>query len=408
MTAATVRRLSRYWMFTDEYTQNPYPFLAHLRREQPVSMVQTPEGLRAWVITRWDDARAALSDARMSRDIGRLYQALSGQVGQEFRPADEISNHLANSDPPRHTPLRKALSYAFTPKRVEALRPGIERVVDDLLDAAAANDPADLVAELAEPLPIITIAQLMGVPSTDWPRFRHWSSSLRRHDPTDPTGALDKDTRDLSAYMSDLIATKHAHPEDDLLSALIHADEERRLTDSEVLSTGFALMTGGNDTTMNLLSGATLALLTHPEQLSVLHGNPSLLRNAVDELLRWVSPATNALQRTTTAPVELAGVTIPAGEIVIISLASANHDETQFPDRPSELDLARPKATSLSFGHGIHYCLGSHLARAEAEILITRLFTRFPRARLAVPPGSLRYAPGMAVRPLISLPVHLH
>ncbi len=406
MTTA-VRALSKYWMFTNDYTQNPYPFLAHLRQEQPVCAVQTPDGLRAWVITRWDDARAALSDPRLSRDIGRLYQALSGQVGQEYQPADEISNHLANSDPPRHTPLRRALSFAFTPKRVERLRPQIERTVDELLDAAALKSPAELVADLAEPLPIITIAQLMGVPDTDWHRFRYWSTSLRKHDPTDPTGILDKDTRDLSAYMSALIVDKHANPGEDLLSALIHADDDKRLTDSEVLSTGFALMTGGNDTTMNLLSGVIAALLAHPDQLATLRGEPALLRNAVEELLRFVSPATNALQRTTTAPVELRGVTIPAGEIVIISLASANHDEAQFPDRPGELDLTRPKPTSLSFGHGIHYCLGSHLAKAQAEIVITKLFDRYPGARLAVEPGALRYAPGMAVRPLLSLPVIL-
>ena len=404
---APVKNLSRYWMFTDAYTQNPYPFLAHLRREAPVSPVYTPDGLRAWVVTRWDDARAALSDQRLSRDINRLYQALSGQVGQEHRPADEVSNHLANSDPPRHTPLRRALSFAFTPKRVESMRPQIERTTDELLDHAARQDPAELVADLAEPLPIIVIAQLMGVPAGDWHLFRHWSTALRAHDPTDPTGELDKDTKDLSAYMSALIAEKHRTPGDDLLSALIHADADKHLTDSEILSTGFALMTGGNDTTMNLLSGAIAALLTHPEQLAAVRDEPGLLRNAVEELLRFVSPATNALQRVTREPVELAGVRIPAGEIVIISLAGANHDEAQFPDRPGELDVRRPRPSSLTFGHGIHYCLGSHLAKAEAEIMLSRLFARFPRARLAVEPGRLRYGPGMAVRPLLSLPVHL-
>lgn len=401
----TTASLSKYWMFTNDYTQNPYPFLAHLRREQPVCKVETPDGLRAWVVTRWADVRSALSDDRMSRDITNLYGALSRQTGTEFTPPDELAHHLANSDPPRHTPLRKAIVHAFTPRRVEAMRPRIISVVDHLLDAMAAAPRQDVVPGLAEPLPIITIAHLMGVPDTDWARFRRWSATLRGVDPTDPTGVLDKDIKALSDYMAALIARLHVTPGDDLLSALIHADN--RLTDTEILSTGFALMTGGNDTTMNLLSGAIAALLGHPGQAETLRANPGLMRAAVDELLRFTAPAINALQRLTLAPVNLGGVTIPAGEIVILSLASANRDDAITPDRPDTLDITRPKPMHVSFGHGIHFCLGAHLARAQTEIAIDRLFARFPNTRMLVDYADLHYQPGMAVRPLVSVPVRL-
>ena len=403
----TLASLSKYWMFTNDYTQNPYPFLEHLRREQPVCKVQTPDGLRAWVVTRWSDVRAALSDDRMSRDITNLYGALSRQAGVEFTPPDELSHHLANSDPPRHTPLRKAIVHAFTPRRVEAMRPRITEVVDGLLDTMTASARQDVVTGIAEPLPIITIAHLMGVPDTDWAKFRRWSATLRGVDPTDPTGVLDKDIKALSDYMAALITRLHRTPGDDLMSALIHADPERRLTDTEILSTGFALMTGGNDTTMNLLSGAIAALLGHPEQLAVLRANPQLMRSAVDELLRFTAPAINALQRLTLAPVELGGVTIPEGEIVILSLASANRDPEATPEHPDALDLTRRKPAHVSFGHGIHFCLGAHLARAQTEIAIDRLFTRFPNTRMLVDYADLRYQPGMAVRPLVSVPVKL-
>ncbi|MDP9609188.1 cytochrome P450 family protein [Streptomyces demainii] len=397
--------LSRYWMFSDEYTQDPYPFLAQLREEQPVCRVETPDGVRAWVVSRYDDVRDALSDPRLGRDIGKLYAALGRQLGQDIKPADEISNHLANSDPPRHTPLRKALTFAFTPKRVRGLRDGWGKVVDDLLDEMVRTGNRDLVSGLNEPLPIITIAQLMGVPDTDWPRFLVWTNTLRRVDASDPTGLIAEHTRQLSDYLKALIAAKQRDPRDDLISALVHADEDRRLTAAEALSTAFALMTGGNDTTTSLLNGSFAALLTHTGEADKIRADWSLLPNAVEELLRYTSPLINSLQRVTLEPVELCGVKIPKDEIIIISLAGANHDPHAFPDRPAELDITRPRPAHMSFGHGIHYCLGSHMSKALTELAIRRVFERFPDIRLAVHPSEVRYRPGLMVRPMIDLPV---
>jgi cytochrome P450 len=399
--------LSRYWMFSDEFTQNPYPIFATLRAEQPVSMVVTPDGVRAWVITRYADVRDALADPRLSRDIGRLYQALGRQIGRELKPADEITNHLANSDPPRHTPLRKALAFAFTPRRVANMRPGLEKVVDELLDAMAGRAQPDLLNDLAEPLPIMAIAVLIGVPDRDWRQFQVWSNTMRSTDAADPTGVLARHTKELSAYLTELIAEKTRSPADDLISAMVHAEDDKRLTAKEVLSTTFALMTGGNDTTATLLAGCFVALLTHPEQAARLRANPAAIPVAIDELIRFASPMLYALQRLTLEPVEIAGVTIPAGEIVIISPASANHDPDAFGDRADELDIDRPKPAHLTFGHGIHYCLGTHLARAQAEIAIRRVFDRFPDVRLAVHPSELRYKPALLVRAPAALPVIL-
>ncbi|MGW5127631.1 cytochrome P450 family protein [Streptomyces sp. NPDC004069] len=399
--------LSKHWMFSDAYTQNPYPTFATLRAEQPVTMVETPDGARAWVVTRYEDVREALADPRLSRDIGNLYRALGRQIGKELKPADEITHHLANSDPPRHTRLRKALVFAFTPKRVANMLPSLEKVVDELLDELAGQSQPDLLAGLTEPLPIIAIAQLLGVPASDWRQFKVWSNTMRSTDATDPTGVLAEHTRQLSAYMTDLIAEKERHPTDDLVSAMVHAEGDRLLTPKEILSTAFALMTGGNETTTALVTGCFVGLLTHPEQAGRLKADLDRIPQAVDELIRFAGPMMYTLQRLTLEDVEIAGTTIPAGEIVMLSPASANHDPEAFPDRPDELDIDRPKPVHLTFGHGIHYCIGTHLARAQAEISIRRVFERFPDVRLAVHPSELRYQPALLVRSPAALPVRL-
>ncbi|MEV4738697.1 cytochrome P450 [Streptomyces sp. NPDC049555] len=399
------RTLSKYWMLTNEFTQNPYPVLEYVRRESPVRELSLPDGSRAFVVTRYDDAKAALADPRLSRDIHVHYRLMSQRTGRTMTPPPEEANHLANLEPPRHTPLRRAISFAFTPRRAEALRPRVEKIADDLLEKLAGRPRADLIGGYADPLPVITIAELMGVPADAWPDFLRWSAALRTYSPTDGSGALDRNIQELSRYMSELIARKEREPGEDLLSALIHADEERRLTPTEILSTGFALMTGGNDTTASLVGGVLAALLTHPAERTRLLAEPGRWGASMDELIRYVSPIGNALQRVTTEPVELGGVTIPAGEVVVICVMSTNRDTAQFPHHPDRLDLDRPKPAHLSFGFGIHYCSGAHLAKVITEIAARRLFERFPDVRLAVDPAELRYQQNVVVRPLVELPV---
>ncbi|MGW7313261.1 cytochrome P450 family protein [Streptomyces sp. NPDC054854] len=399
------RALSKYWMLTNDFTQNPYPVLEYVRRESPVRELSFPDGGRAWVVTRYEDAKAALADPRLSRDVHVHYRLMSERTGRTMTPPPEEANHLANLEPPRHTPLRRAISFAFTPRRAEALRPKVEQIADELLDRLAGLPRPDLISGYADPLPVIVIAELMGVPADAWPDFLRWSTALRTHSPTEGSGTLDRNIQELSRYMSALIAEKEREPGEDLLSALIHADPERRLTSTEILSTGFALMTGGNDTTASLVGGVIAALLAHPAERAELLAEPGRWGRSMDELIRYVSPIGNALQRVTTEPVELGGVTIPAGEVVVISVMSTNRDPHQFPDDPDGLDLTRPKPAHLSFGFGIHYCSGAHLAKVITEIAARRLFERFPRVRFAVDPSELRYQQNVVVRPLEALPV---
>ncbi len=399
--------LSKYWMLTNEFTQNPYPVLDHVRREGPVRELSFPDGGRAWVVTRYEEAKAALADPRLSRDIHVHYRLMSRRTGRALTPPPEEANHLANLEPPRHTPLRRAISFAFTPRRAEALRPKVERIADDLLDRLGEAPEAELIAGYADPLPVITIAELMGVPADAWPDFLRWSTALRTHSPTDGSGVLDRNVQELSAYMADLIARKEREPGEDLLSALIHAAPENRLTPTEILSTGFALMTGGNDTTASLVGGVIAALLTHPRERARLLADTGRWGKSMDELIRYVSPISNALQRVTTEPVDVGGVTIPAGEVVVVCVMSTNRDTGQFPGHPDRLDLARVKPAHLSFGFGSHYCPGADLAKVITEVSARRLFERFPAARLAVDPSRLRYQQNVVVRPLEALPVLL-
>ncbi|MGH8921963.1 MAG: cytochrome P450 family protein [Actinomycetes bacterium] len=401
------RALSKFWMLTNDFTQNPFPVLEHVRRESPVLELSMPGGGRAWVVTRYEDAKAALADPRLSRDIDVHFRLMSQRSGRVLAPPAEEANHLANVEPPRHTPLRRAISFAFTPRRAEALRPKVEQIADELLDGLAGQPVPDLIAGYADPLPVIAIAELMGAPASAWPDFLRWSAALRSYSPTDGSGVLDANIQELSSFMAELIAQKERRAGEDLLSALIHAAPERRLTPTEILSTGFALMTGGNDTTASLVGGVIAALLTHPVERAELLASPARWGKSMDELIRYVSPISNALQRVSTEPVELGGVTIPAGEVVIISVLSTNRDEEQFPDHPDRLDLDRHKPAHLSFGFGIHYCSGAHMAKVITEIAARRLFERFPDVRLAVDPAELRYQQNVVVRPLEALPVLL-
>ncbi|WP_211357948.1 cytochrome P450 [Amycolatopsis cihanbeyliensis] len=359
-------------------------------------------------MTRYDDVREALAMPQLGRDIGKLYRSLGKQIGRDLVPPALISNQLANSDPPRHTALRKALTFAFTPKRIEKLRPTFQKIIDDLLDDLSRQEHPDIQTALADPLPVISLAQLMGVPSADWPKFSSWAKTLQNTDAADPTGKREKDINDASVYVSDLIAKREREPEDDLISAMVHADEDKRLEPKEILSTVFAMMTGGTDTTSAMVTSCLLALLTHPEQSKRLAEDLDLIPDAIDELIRYVNPVFNALQRITLEPIEINGVHIPADEIVVISLGSANQDPTQFPDRPDELDITKPRPRQhLGFGHGVHFCVGSHMARALAEIALRRIFERFPDIRPAVDPSELRYRPSLLLRQLNSLPVLL-
>jgi cytochrome P450 len=360
---------------------------------------------RAWFITRYADVWAALADPRLANDVHRW------PGGARQRPSEAaggVHAHLLNSDPPVHTRLRHLVWKAFTPRRVARLRPRAEEIAAGLLDEMeAAGGVTDLLGAYARPLPGAVLCELLGVPEADRGRI---SAAVAAYD---KPGEADRVTRELAAYLTELIAAKRAGPGDDLLSALALVRDDVSedgsgdgLTDTEARSLAFQILMGGFGTTVNLIGNGTLALLSHPEELARLRADPSLLPAAVEELLRFTNPLNHATDRFTTQDITVGGVVIPAGEWVFMATSSANRDPGRFPD-PDRLDLSRDTSGHLAFGHGIHYCLGASLARLEAEVALGALLARFPGLWLAVPPEELRWHPVSLMHGLESLPVHL-
>jgi cytochrome P450 len=389
----------------DSYYQDPAGFFAWLRESRPVAPVRMPGRGRAWFITRYADVWAALADPRLANDVHRW------PGGARQRPSEAaggVHAHLLNSDPPVHTRLRRLVWKAFTPRRVAGLRPRAEEIAACLLDdMEAAGGVTDLLDAYARPLPGAVLCELLGVPEADRGRI---SAAVADYD---KPGEADRVTRELAAYLTELIAAKRADPGDDLLSALALVRDDVSedgsgdgLTDTEARSLAFQIIMGGFGTTVNLIGNGTLALLTHPEELARLRADPSLLPAAVEELLRFTNPLNHATDRFTTQDMTVADVVIPAGEWVFMAISSANRDPGRFPD-PDRLDLRRDTSGHLAFGHGIHYCLGASLARLEAEVALGALLARFPGLSLAVPPEELRWLSVSLMNGLESLPVRL-
>jgi cytochrome P450 len=316
-----------------------------------------------------------------------------------------MGQHMLNVDPPDHTRLRRLVSAAFTVRRIEALRPRIEQITDELLDAMAEQDVLDLIDAFAFPLPIQVICELLGVPVADRDSFRAWTNAIIGG--VSARDELPAAAEGLVRYLRDLVRAKRAAPADDLLSALVGVRADRdQLTEDELTSMGFLLLIAGHETTVNLIGNAVYALLNHPDQLARLRAEPALLPAAIEEFLRYESPVETSTFRIATEPVEIAGQVIPAGHTVLIGLLSANHDDTRFPD-PDRLDVTRQDYPHLAFGHGIHHCLGAPLARLEAKVALGRLLPRHPAIRLAVPSHEVTWKPGTLIRGLTTLPVHL-
>jgi cytochrome P450 len=393
----------------DRYFQDPLRVFARMREQSPVTSVITPEGQRAWLITRYEDVRKALADPRLSKDWRKLRSP-------GFVPDPSVGflmAHMLNADPPDHTRLRRLVQKAFTPGRVAALRPRIEAITASLLDAMAAardadpagDDVVDLITAFAFPLPMTVICELLGIPDGDREEFKTWSqvilSSTATFDEYRAAGGA------MYGYFTRLLVDKRAAPADDLLSALITArDSGDSLDEPELLAMIFLLLVAGHETTVNLIATGTLALLTHPPELSRLRADPSLLPGAVEELLRYANPLNHATDRYAPEPIEVGGVMIPAGEPVLVVTSSANRDPARFPD-PDRLDLGRDASGHVAFGHGIHYCVGAPLARLEGEIAFGALLARFPGLSLAVDPAALRWRPSSLIHGLETLPVRL-
>ncbi len=389
---------------------DPFPLFAEVRGRGAVLEVTLADGHAAWLVTRHDEARVALGDARLSKDM-QAALAASDAVVAEGLPGPAFARHMLVVDPPDHTRLRRLVSAAFSVRRIERLQPRVQSVIDNLLDGIAARGAdavVDLVAAFAFPLPFTVICELLGVPEPDRQPLGDALKTLLGPTGTDAEYARAKVASDaVVAMLNALVETKQRHPADDLVSALISArDGDARLDQRELLSTIFQLIVAGHDTTTSLIGNGVVALLRHPEQLAALRADPARMPAAVEELLRYDAPVPHSTFRYAVEPIDLGGATIPAGAQVIINLASACHDEAQYP-HAEELDIDRTDVRHLAFGHGIHFCLGAPLARMEGHLALAALFARFPQLRLAVSSEDLHWGhgDGLVLRGLSALPV---
>jgi hypothetical protein len=394
--------------FSGQVIEDPYPFYAELRRQDPVHEASLRDG-RFWVLTRYADVVSVLRDPRMSAEKfpeKLLAAAMAGPDPAFAALGRVVSSVMLVKDAPAHTRLRGLVSRVFTPRVVEGLRPRIERLVDELLDAAQARGRFELIHDLAAPLPIVVIAELLGVPAADRERFKRWSDdfvpfidgSIRDQGLAEAARAAEA----LCDYFEDFIAERRRAPKDDLMSALVAAEAQGDvLTRDELIATAILLLAAGHETTTNLIGNGTLALLRHRDAFERLRREPSLTKSAVEELLRFDAP----VQLTSRIPkedVEIGGRRIPAGFEVNVVLAAANRDPAQFPE-PDRLDLSRSDNRHVSFGFGAHFCLGAPLARLEAQVAFERLATRFPR--LEQDTDALAWKPGVVLRGLKGLPL---
>jgi cytochrome P450 len=310
-------------------------------------------------------------------------------------------------DPPEHTRLRTVVAKAFTARRVERLRPRTREIADELVDGMVAKGaPADLVEHFATPLPIRVICELLGVPVADQHLFHTWSEAIVSTTSLPPE-TITKYMDNLFAYMAGLIAQRRREPADDLVTAMVRTrdEEEGRLSEEELVQLAAGLLAAGHETTVTQIPNFVYVLLTHPEQMAQLRADRSLLPKAVEELLRFVPlGAASGFARYALEDVELGGVLVKAGEPVLGSIGSANHDGTAF-DHPEQLDFDRPNNPHMGFGHGVHHCVGAQLARMELQVALGALLDRLPDLRLAVPEEELRWKSGMLVRGLTWMPV---
>ena len=386
---------------------DPYSFYKRLREQGPLFHVADYMGIGgAWIATNYEDAIAILKDPRLIKD--RLKVSPSEEKPGLERE-DLMSTFMRNMlmvDPPDHTRLRSLVSKGFTPRMIEQLRPRIQQITDELLDAVQDQGKMDLIRDFAFPLPVTVISEMLGMPTTDRQHFRNWMLEPLSADgePGQEAAMTSVVGRSLT-YFKALLNEKRAHPGDDLISSLIRVEEnEDALSETELLSMIWLLFIAGHETTVNLIGNGTLALLQHPEQLQMLQRDPTFIGSAVEELLRYTAPVSLSDERWASEDILMHGTLIRKGELVLASLIAVNADPQRFHD-PETLDILRRENQHLAFGKGIHYCLGAPLARLEGQIAFGTLLRRLPNVRLACAPEQLVWNHNPMLRGLLSLPV---
>lgn len=392
------------------FKADPFPFYARLRAEAPVFpvMLTTRGTQRAWLVTRYDDVIALLKDDQ--RFVKDRHNAMTPE---QLRKAPglpsmfkALERNVLGLDGLDHDRLKALVHKAFTPRIVEQMREQTQIQVDTALDRAERNGGMELISEFALPVPLTIIGRILGVPEEDEAKFGRWAKAFLSISTRNPLFALPSILRFIN-YPRTLIKLRRARPGDDLISAMLKAREGNdQLTEDEIVAMIVLLLTAGHETTVNLIASGTLALLQHPDQMARLREEPTLIKPAIEELMRYVAPVETATERYARDDVTIAGTTIPKGELVLGVLASANRDSKHFAN-PDTIDITREHNRHLGFGQGMHYCLGAPLARLEAQIAISTLVKRAPNLRLKVAPDQLRWRKGYIVRGLEALPVSL-
>lgn len=388
-----------------QFKANPFPFLAGLRASQPVYRTSLPDKTPIWLITRYVDVTVLLKDERFVKN--RRTAMTSEQLRKMpwvppiFRP---LERNMLDLDPPDHTRLRALVHKAFTPNLIGQMRNRIETLADELLDGVARKGQLDLINDYALPLPMTIITEILGVPASDRNKFHKWSQAVVSLTSPKATLRVIPSVWMFSRYLRRFFRERRRDPRDDLASALIQAEEAGdKLSEDELLAMVFLLLIAGHETTVNLIGSGMLALLEHPGQMDKLRRNPSMIKTAVEELLRYTSPVLMSSERYAREDLDLHGVTIPRGGMTLGVIGSANRDETVF-ENADALDITREPNKHLSFGQGIHFCVGAPLARLEGQIAINTLLRRMPDLHLSVTTESLRWRPSMILRGLETLP----
>jgi cytochrome P450 PksS len=394
-------------ILSPQFKANPFPLLAHLRMEQPVRRVTLPDKTPVWLVTRYEDVKMLLTDERFAKS---RYNALTPEqlrkqpwVPPMFRPLERT---MIDLDPPDHTRLRRLVHKAFTPHLVERMRKRVQTLANELLDAVSRKGEMDLIRDYALLLPMTIITEILGVPIQDRDKFHKWSKVIVSVNQFNANWRVIPAIWKFNRYLRRFFKVRRDDLRDDLVSALIQGEEiGDRLSEDELLAMVFLLLVAGHETTVNLIGSGMLELLQHPDQMEKLRRDPSLIKSAVEELLRYTAPVFMSTERYAREEVTIHRVTIPRGEMALGVIGSANRDETVF-DNPDTLDITREPNKHLSFGQGIHYCLGAALARLEAQIAINTLLDRMPDLRLKGFLESLRWRRSLILRGLEALPVN--
>lgn len=387
-----------------EFKRCPYPFYDEIRAEGGLRRLDVPDGAPGWFVTGYEQARALLADPRMSKNSAyggpEWHRRQPQRDGERSRP---LFRHLLTLDAPEHTRLRATVQREFTSGRVRAMRPLVQQITDDLVDAMRERGGGDLLDDFAVPMALMVICLLLGVPFEDRAEFRAWSAVLVASEQAGAEAVMAAGDA-MRGYLGDLMRRKVAEPDGTLYSGLAASCAAGELTEEDVVSMGFLLLVAGHETTVNLVGNGMAELLGRPERFGLLRAEPELIPGAVEEFLRFAGSLEVATPRFATQDVEIGGVRIERGETVYVVLGAAGHDPARWPD-PDALDLRRDATGHLAFGHGAHYCVGAPLARLEGHIAFETLLRRLPSLRLAVPAEELSVRPGLIMRGLERLPV---